>query len=563
MPTFALVENADILAAVAALPKAPFCVGFAAESGDVLANASAKRLKKNVPLIVGNLGPATFGQDDNALTLVDARGVRELPRAGKLALARQLVAEIAARLGARDRAAHERRQREDPRRRAHPRSAHRRSAAGLRHGRQRRARPARLHRRAARPRARRRRADPDRPGDPPRRSRLRGDAAAALRARPQARHRPRQPGRPDRLRLPGPADGELLEPRRERVHDRAVRAHRPAGDRAGRAGRVPRRRHRSTRASAARPASARPGAADPQSGHGRAGSRGRGRGIGIRASPTATVAVAPAFDRARFRRLFVAVMVPMFLAAVDQTLLATATPVISRELGGLRDTSWLAVAYLLASVDHGAALRTPRRPLRPAQGALGRDRRLRARLARLRRGADARPAGRRARPAGRRRRRPDDAVAGAHRRGRRAAAARPQPELLRDHLHARQRRRAGHRRPRRPSRELALALPRQPAALRARGLAPAHDARRRSPASCARQARCAPASSCSRSPRRPRLVWLSSAGHRFAWASATSVVLLACGARARRRAGARRAARRAAVPADRAARACRPCATRC
>src|SRR5664279_310102 len=58
----------------------------------------------------------------------------------------------------------------------------------------------------------------------------------------------------------------------------------------------------------------------------------------------------PTLDRARFRRLFVAVMVPMFLAAVDQTLLATATPAISRELGGLRDTSWLAVAYLLASV---------------------------------------------------------------------------------------------------------------------------------------------------------------------------------------------------------------------
>jgi len=66
--------------------------------------------------------------------------------------------------------------------------------------------------------------------------------------------------------------------------------------------------------------------------------------------PDASEVVAPAFDRARFRRLFVAVMVPMFLAAVDQTLLATATPVISRELGDLRDTSWLAVAYLLASV---------------------------------------------------------------------------------------------------------------------------------------------------------------------------------------------------------------------
>ena len=57
-----------------------------------------------------------------------------------------------------------------------------------------------------------------------------------------------------------------------------------------------------------------------------------------------------AFDRRRFLRLFTAVMLPMFLAAVDQTLLATATPVISRDLGGLRDTSWLAVAYLLASV---------------------------------------------------------------------------------------------------------------------------------------------------------------------------------------------------------------------
>ena len=56
------------------------------------------------------------------------------------------------------------------------------------------------------------------------------------------------------------------------------------------------------------------------------------------------------YDRRRFRRLFAAVMLPMFLAAVDQTLLATATPVIGRELPDLRDTSWLAVAYLLASV---------------------------------------------------------------------------------------------------------------------------------------------------------------------------------------------------------------------
>jgi MFS family permease len=73
-------------------------------------------------------------------------------------------------------------------------------------------------------------------------------------------------------------------------------------------------------------------------------------GEAARSIAATTADPAPTFDRARFRRLFAAVMVPMFLAAVDQTLLATATPVISRELGDLRDTSWLAVGYLLASV---------------------------------------------------------------------------------------------------------------------------------------------------------------------------------------------------------------------
>jgi phosphopantothenoylcysteine decarboxylase/phosphopantothenate--cysteine ligase len=97
-PTLALVENPDILAAVAALPQRPYCVGFAAESHDVEQHARAKLEKKKVPLIVGNLGPATFGRDDNALLLVDAQGTRALPHADKLTLARQLVAEIAQRL---------------------------------------------------------------------------------------------------------------------------------------------------------------------------------------------------------------------------------------------------------------------------------------------------------------------------------------------------------------------------------------------------------------------------------------------------------------------------------
>ncbi len=99
-PAIEMVENPDILADVARLPKAPYCVGFAAESHDLAAHARAKRQRKGIPLIVANIGPDTFGRDDNALLLVDAAGVRALPRADKLTLARALVAEIAARLAA-------------------------------------------------------------------------------------------------------------------------------------------------------------------------------------------------------------------------------------------------------------------------------------------------------------------------------------------------------------------------------------------------------------------------------------------------------------------------------
>ena len=98
-PTLGFVENPDILAEIAprANSGALFCVGFAAESHDLLAHATAKRARKGVPLLVGNIGPATFGQDDNALLLVDAQGAQEIPHNTKLALARQLVAEIAKR----------------------------------------------------------------------------------------------------------------------------------------------------------------------------------------------------------------------------------------------------------------------------------------------------------------------------------------------------------------------------------------------------------------------------------------------------------------------------------
>ena len=100
LPGFDWVENPDILAAVARLDARPFCVGFAAESHDLAFHAREKLVRKNVPLVVGNLGPATFGRDDNSLLLVDAQGERALATADKLSLARELVREIADRLAA-------------------------------------------------------------------------------------------------------------------------------------------------------------------------------------------------------------------------------------------------------------------------------------------------------------------------------------------------------------------------------------------------------------------------------------------------------------------------------
>ncbi|MGR4867491.1 bifunctional phosphopantothenoylcysteine decarboxylase/phosphopantothenate--cysteine ligase CoaBC [Variovorax sp. LARHSF232] len=103
-PTLSFVENPDILLALAQSERAKrgqlFCVGFAAESENLVEHAKAKRERKGIPLLVGNIGPLTFGQDHNSLLLVDAAGIRELPRAPKQVLARELVAEIAARLPA-------------------------------------------------------------------------------------------------------------------------------------------------------------------------------------------------------------------------------------------------------------------------------------------------------------------------------------------------------------------------------------------------------------------------------------------------------------------------------
>ncbi len=95
IPPIELVENPDILAGVAALPDGPFCVGFAAESQNLEAYAQAKRRKKNIPLIAGNLIQDGFGGDDNRLVLFDDKGTHPLTPAPKSVLARQLIEHIA------------------------------------------------------------------------------------------------------------------------------------------------------------------------------------------------------------------------------------------------------------------------------------------------------------------------------------------------------------------------------------------------------------------------------------------------------------------------------------
>ena len=97
-PQIELVQNPDILAEVAALPQAPFCVGFAAESENLHEYAQSKRRSKKIPLLVGNLIHDGFGGDDNTLILFDDEGPHPLPPAPKLQLARQLVTRIAALL---------------------------------------------------------------------------------------------------------------------------------------------------------------------------------------------------------------------------------------------------------------------------------------------------------------------------------------------------------------------------------------------------------------------------------------------------------------------------------
>jgi phosphopantothenoylcysteine decarboxylase/phosphopantothenate--cysteine ligase len=99
--SIALEPTVDILAEVASRKGAPFCVGFAAESHDVVRQGEEKRKRKKLAMLVANRAQDALGADDNEVTILDERGALALPRMDKLALARRLCAEIAARLKAR------------------------------------------------------------------------------------------------------------------------------------------------------------------------------------------------------------------------------------------------------------------------------------------------------------------------------------------------------------------------------------------------------------------------------------------------------------------------------
>lgn len=92
-----LIRNPDILAAVAALPDAPFTAGFAAETEAVETNAQAKRLAKGIDMIAANRVGAGMGFDseENALQVFWEAGEQVLPVTGKGKLARQLLDLIA------------------------------------------------------------------------------------------------------------------------------------------------------------------------------------------------------------------------------------------------------------------------------------------------------------------------------------------------------------------------------------------------------------------------------------------------------------------------------------
>jgi len=99
-PALEFELNPDILAEVAkkSSGKKPYCVGFAAETNDLEKHAQEKRLKKNIPMLLGNLGPDTFGLDENQLLIVEEKGITKTNKQSKTALSREIIQLISTKI---------------------------------------------------------------------------------------------------------------------------------------------------------------------------------------------------------------------------------------------------------------------------------------------------------------------------------------------------------------------------------------------------------------------------------------------------------------------------------
>lgn len=98
-PTLELETNPDILASVAALPKPPFCIGFAAESEKVLEYARAKRLRKGIPMLIANDVSQAMGKSSNQITIITDHEELSFPEKEKSQVAGEIVQSLARYLG--------------------------------------------------------------------------------------------------------------------------------------------------------------------------------------------------------------------------------------------------------------------------------------------------------------------------------------------------------------------------------------------------------------------------------------------------------------------------------
>ncbi|MCF7522125.1 bifunctional phosphopantothenoylcysteine decarboxylase/phosphopantothenate--cysteine ligase CoaBC [Neisseria sp. ZJ106] len=94
-PVIELTENPDILASVAKLPQPPFCVGFAAESKNVLEYARAKRQRKHIPMLIANQVSQAMGKATNRITIIDDYQETDFPEADKRQVAEAIIGRLA------------------------------------------------------------------------------------------------------------------------------------------------------------------------------------------------------------------------------------------------------------------------------------------------------------------------------------------------------------------------------------------------------------------------------------------------------------------------------------